>query len=51
MIIDNCYTSLELANLLLNHQTYLIRTLRSNRRGYPKEIVNKKKIQKGGNDC
>lgn len=39
---DNYYTSLELANKLLDNKTHLLGTLRSNRRGNPKEVIYKK---------
>ncbi|KAJ8975404.1 hypothetical protein NQ317_001944 [Molorchus minor] len=50
IITDNYYTSLELANQLLNQKTHLLGTLRSNRRGNPKEVVNKK-IKSWRNYC
>lgn len=43
---DNWYTSLELAYQLLEKQTHLIGTLRKNRRGLPKAVVDSK-LQKG----
>ncbi|CAG5051487.1 unnamed protein product [Parnassius apollo] len=43
---DNWYTSLELAYNLLEHQTHLIGTIRKNRRGLPKDVV-EAKLQKG----
>lgn len=46
MIVDNWYTSIELAEQLGEQKTYLIGTLRSNRRSNPKEIV-KRKLKKG----
>lgn len=39
---DNWYTSLELANELLNNDTHLVGTLRKNRRGLPKAVVEAK---------
>ena len=42
VVTDNWYTSIELAKLLLDNQTHLIGTLRKNRKGLPKEVVNKK---------
>lgn len=39
---DNYYTSLDLANKLLDKQTHLVGTLRKNRRGNPKEVIAKK---------
>nr|CAH7752331.1 unnamed protein product [Callosobruchus chinensis] len=42
VVTDNYYTSLELANNLLDKKTHLLGTLRSNRRGNPKEVINKK---------
>lgn len=41
-VTDNYYTSLELANKLLDNQTHLLGTLRANRRGNPKEVTRKK---------
>ncbi|CAH1983590.1 unnamed protein product [Acanthoscelides obtectus] len=38
---DNWYTSVDLAKILMDRQTYLIGTLRKNRRGLPKDLVNK----------
>ncbi|CAH2006536.1 unnamed protein product [Acanthoscelides obtectus] len=46
IVTDNYYTSLDLANKLLDRQTHLIGTLRSNRRGNPKEVT-QKKLQRG----
>ncbi|GBP98222.1 PiggyBac transposable element-derived protein 4 [Eumeta japonica] len=43
---DNWYTSLQLAYRLLEKQTHLIGTLRKNRRGLPKAVVDSK-LQKG----
>ncbi|CAI6358218.1 unnamed protein product [Macrosiphum euphorbiae] len=42
LIIDNLYTSLELAEQLGQLKTYCIGTLRSNRKSNPKEVVNYK---------
>ena len=42
VVTDNFYTSLELANILLDKQTHLLGTLRSNRRGNPKDVISKK---------
>ncbi|XP_044764485.1 piggyBac transposable element-derived protein 4-like [Coccinella septempunctata] len=41
-ITDNYYTSLDLANKLLERKTHLLGTLRSNRRGNPKDVTQKK---------
>nr|CAH7755185.1 unnamed protein product [Callosobruchus chinensis] len=46
IVADNYYTSLELANILLDKQTHYIGTLRSNRRGNPREVI-EKKLKKG----
>lgn len=46
VVADNYYTSLELANILLDQQTHYIGTLRANRRGNPKEVI-QKKLKKG----
>lgn len=43
---DNFYTSVELAESLLEKNTYTCGTLRSNRRGNPKSVT-KKKLKKG----
>ncbi|CAH1975477.1 unnamed protein product [Acanthoscelides obtectus] len=43
---DNYYTSLELANILLDHKTHYIGTLRANQRGNPKEVI-LKNLKKG----
>jgi hypothetical protein len=45
-IIDNWYTSLQLAHLLLDNKTHCIGTLRGDRKGNPTEVV-KKKLKKG----
>lgn len=42
VITDNYYTSLDLANKLLDRKTHLLGTLRSNRKGNPKEVTLKK---------
>lgn len=42
IVADNYYTSLELANLLLDEKTHYIGTLRANRRGNPREVLDKK---------
>lgn len=39
LILDNWYTSVELAEKLGEHNTYLIGTLRSNRKSNPRDIV------------
>ena len=39
---DNYYTSLNLANKLLDRKTHLVGTIRSNRKGNPKEVIQKK---------
>lgn len=46
MIVENWYTSIELAEKLGVHNTYLIGTLRSNGNSNPKEIIIKK-LKKG----
>lgn len=43
---DNYYTSVELAHKLLDEKTYLLGTLRSNRKNNPKNVMNKK-LKKG----
>ncbi|KAJ8949511.1 hypothetical protein NQ314_008204 [Rhamnusium bicolor] len=42
IIMDNYYTSLELASILLDKKTHMIGTLRANRRVNPKEVTTKK---------
>lgn len=42
VITDNWYTSVELATNLLNNQTHLVGTVRKNRKGLPKDVVEKK---------
>ncbi|CAG4992906.1 unnamed protein product [Colias eurytheme] len=39
---DNWYTNLELANQLLDNDTHLVGTLRKNRRGLPKQVIEAK---------
>lgn len=46
IFVDNYYTSMELAHKLLDRQTHLVGTLRKNRKGIPKDIV-QKKLKKG----
>jgi len=38
-VVDNWYKSIELADLLGKNNTYLIGTLRANRKSIPKEII------------
>ncbi|XP_008189696.1 piggyBac transposable element-derived protein 3-like [Acyrthosiphon pisum] len=42
LFMDNYYNSVNLSNLLLKHKTHTTGTLRSNRRGNPKCVVQKK---------
>lgn len=42
MVTDNWYTSLSVAEQLLNRQTHLVGTLRKNRQGNPRQVVQKK---------
>lgn len=46
VVTDNFYTSVELAQKLLENQTYLIGTLRKNRKGLPKQVI-QEKLKKG----
>ena len=46
VIADNFFTSISLAKRLLEHDTYLIGTLRSNRVGFGSEVV-RKKLRRG----
>jgi len=41
-VVDNWYTSVELAELLNRQQTHLVGTLRTNRKSNPKEVTPKK---------
>lgn len=41
-VTDNYYTSPELANILLDNKTHCIGTLRKNRKGNPKDVIEKK---------
>ena len=43
---DNYYNSVKLANFMSKKQTYICSTLRSDRKGNPKEVVSKK-LKKG----
>lgn len=43
---DNYYTSLPLAEALLQRRTHLVGTLRSNRKGLPREVCGAR-LQKG----
>ena len=40
--IDNWYTSIELAMKLVAKNTHLVETMRTNRRGIPKDLLAKK---------
>ncbi|XP_022165224.1 uncharacterized protein LOC111030157 [Myzus persicae] len=44
---DNWYTSIDLAEKLLDRQTHLVGTLRSNRKRNPKEVIAKKLVRGG----
>ncbi|CAH1991606.1 unnamed protein product [Acanthoscelides obtectus] len=46
LVTDNWYTSLPLAKRMLDSSTHLIGTIRKNRQGLPKEVVDKK-LKKG----
>lgn len=46
LTIDNWYTSVSLAHKMLNQNTHVVGTIRKNRKGLPKEILNKK-LKKG----
>lgn len=46
VIIDNYYTSVELAHQLIDNKTYILGTLRNNRKNNPKNVVDKK-LKKG----
>lgn len=42
VVTDNFYTSIDLAEKLLENNTHLIGTLRKNRKGLPKEVIEEK---------
>jgi len=46
LIIDNYYTSLNLAHILLSKETHMIGTVRKNSKGFTKDIMNSK-LKKG----
>lgn len=46
IVTDNYYSSLQLANCLLDRETHLLGTLRKNRKGNPKEVIGKQ-LKKG----
>lgn len=46
IVTDNYYSSIELANKLLDRRTHLLGTLRSNRKGNPKDVITTK-LKKG----
>ena len=46
LFMDNFYNSIELSKELLKHKTHTTGTLRSNRKGNPKEVTSKK-LKKG----
>ncbi|XP_030762222.1 uncharacterized protein LOC115887040 [Sitophilus oryzae] len=43
-VTDNYYTSLELGHKFLHHETHLLGTLRSNRKGNPRDVTQKLKV-------
>lgn len=44
-MVDNCYTSVELAHAVLAKNTYILGTLRSSRKNNPKDVIQKKLIR------
>ena len=46
LCVDNYYTSVELAHKLLNEKTYLLGTLRTNRKNNPKNVL-QRQLKKG----
>ncbi|KAG5882253.1 hypothetical protein JTB14_014950 [Gonioctena quinquepunctata] len=46
LFVDNFYTSIPLANYLLENETYLCGTIRKNRGGFPKSLFSRK-VKKG----
>lgn len=44
---DNWYTSIDLAEKLLDTQTHLVGTLRSNQKRNPKDVIAKKLVRGG----
>lgn len=51
LYMDNYYNRVTISNVLLNKQTHVTGTLRNNRKGNPKEVVNNnlKKMNMYGN--
>lgn len=47
LFVDNWYTSIDLAEKLLDRNTHLVGTLRANRKRNPKVVI-KKKLARGG---
>lgn len=46
LVVDNFYTSYELARFCLNHQTHLVGTVRANKKNFPVEVL-RAKLKKG----
>lgn len=46
LVVDNFYTSYELARFCLDHRTHLVGTVRANKRNFPSEILSAK-LKKG----
>lgn len=46
LVVDNFYTSYELARFCLAHQTHLVGTVRANKKNLPREVL-KPKLKKG----
>lgn len=44
LFVDNWYTSNDLPEKLLDRNTYIVGTLRANRKKNPKEVTNKKLV-------
>lgn len=50
LYMDNYYNSANLSNLILKYKTHTTGTLRNNRRGNPKYVV-QKKLERGDHIC
>lgn len=47
LVVDNWYTSYELARYCLSHRTHLVGTLRSNKKMFPVDVLRPQKLKKG----
>ena len=46
LCVDNWYSSVKLANNLMNHETHLVGTIRKNRRGVPRDLLFHTKLRR-----